>query len=112
MVSNAHEELAFLDLAEAGRLVQTKKVSPVELTRVCLDRIEGVGRESSLPRAIRLITGRNRFATFDNLELTLRLTAVVGTAAIGMTLIIISGGIDLSVGPIIALTTVIIALLL
>ena len=61
---------------------------------------------------VRLITGRNRFATFDNLELMLRLTAVVGTAAIGMTLIIISGGIDLSVGPVIALTTVIIALLL
>ncbi len=40
MVSNSHEELAFLDLAEAGRLVQTKEISPVELTRVCLDRIE------------------------------------------------------------------------
>jgi len=61
---------------------------------------------------VRLITGRNRFATLDNLELMLRLTAVVGIAAIGMTLIIISGGIDLSVGPVIALTTVIIALLL
>lgn len=59
-----------------------------------------------------LLTGRNRFATLDNLELMLRLTAVVGTAAIGMTLIIISGGIDLSAGPVIALTTVIIALLL
>jgi ribose/xylose/arabinose/galactoside ABC-type transport system permease subunit len=39
-------------------------------------------------------------------------TAVVGTAALGMTLVIISGGIDLSVGSVIALTTVIIALLL
>jgi len=36
----------------------------------------------------------------------------VGIAAIGMTLIVISGGIDLSVGPVIALTTVVIALLL
>jgi ribose transport system permease protein len=59
-----------------------------------------------------ILTGRNRFATLDNMELMLRLTAVVGTAAIGMTLIIISGGIDLSAGPVIALTTVIIALLL
>ena len=57
-------------------------------------------------------TGRFSFATLDNAELMLRLTAVVGTAAIGMTLIIISGGIDLSAGPVIALTTVIIALLL
>ncbi len=39
-------------------------------------------------------------------------TAVVGTAALGMTLIIISGGIDLSVGSTIALTTVVVALLL
>ena len=36
-------------------------------------------------------------------------TAVVGTAAIGMTLIIISGGIDLSVGSTIALITVVLA---
>ncbi len=61
---------------------------------------------------IPLRTGRNTFITLSNFELMLRLTAVVGTAAIGMALIIISGGIDLSVGPIIALTTVIIALLL
>jgi len=59
-----------------------------------------------------LRTGRFSFATIDNTELMLRLTAVVGTAAIGMTLIVISGGIDLSAGPVIALTTVIIALLL
>jgi ribose transport system permease protein len=39
-------------------------------------------------------------------------TAVVGTAALGMTMDIISGGIDLSVGSVIALTTVIVALLL
>src|SRR5687767_6605589 len=61
---------------------------------------------------IPLRTGRYSFATVENLELMLRLTAVVGTAAIGMTLIVISGGIDLSAGPVIALTTVIIALLL
>lgn len=59
-----------------------------------------------------LKTGRNTFVSLSNLELMLRLTAVVGTAAIGMALIIISGGIDLSAGPVIALTTVIIALLL
>ncbi len=39
-------------------------------------------------------------------------TAVVGTAALGMTLIIISGGIDLSIGSNIALCTVAVALLL
>jgi ribose transport system permease protein len=52
------------------------------------------------------------FLTFDNVELILLQTAVVGTAALGMTLVIISGGIDLSVGSNIALCTVAIALLL
>jgi ribose/xylose/arabinose/galactoside ABC-type transport system permease subunit len=52
------------------------------------------------------------FATPPNVELMLRQTAVVGVAALGMTLIIISGGIDLSVGANIALCTVSIALLL
>jgi len=37
---NSSEELAWLDLAEASRLVQKRAVSPVELTRACLERIE------------------------------------------------------------------------
>ena len=49
------------------------------------------------------------FATFDNFQLMLRQTSVVGIAALGMTLIIISGGIDLSVGSNIALSTVALA---
>jgi ribose transport system permease protein len=52
------------------------------------------------------------FATLDNAQLILLQTAVVATAALGMTLIIISGGIDLSVGSTIALCTVSIALFL
>lgn len=52
------------------------------------------------------------FPTSSNFQLMLIQTAVVGTAALGMTLIIISGGIDLSVGSNIALVTVVIALLL
>ena len=46
------------------------------------------------------------FLTIDNVELMLRLTVVVGTAALGMTLVIIAGGIDLSVGSAIALVVV------
>jgi ribose transport system permease protein len=53
-----------------------------------------------------------KFATVGNLQLMLLQTAVVGTAALGMTVVIISGGIDLSVGSVIALTTVIVALIL
>jgi ribose transport system permease protein len=58
---------------------------------------------------VNVVPGSQRFATSGNLELMLRQTAVVGTAALGMTLVIISGGIDLSVGANIALSTVVIA---
>jgi ribose/xylose/arabinose/galactoside ABC-type transport system permease subunit len=47
-----------------------------------------------------------------NLELIARQTAIVCTASLGMTMIIVAGGIDLSVGSIVALTTVVIALML
>ncbi|GAB4366475.1 MAG: ABC transporter permease [Calditrichia bacterium] len=49
------------------------------------------------------------FSSIRNLETIARQTAIVGIAALGMTLVIISAGIDLSVGSIVALTTVIIA---
>lgn len=52
------------------------------------------------------------FRSFDNQRLMLLQTAVVGAAAIGATLIIASGGIDLSVGSTIALATMVVALLL
>src|SRR5512147_2689596 len=52
------------------------------------------------------------FVTFDNFAIILQQTAVIGIAALGMTLVIIAGGIDLSVGSIIALGTVVIALLI
>jgi len=53
-----------------------------------------------------------QFATPANLEIMLLQTAVVATAALGMTLVIASGGIDLSVGAQIALATVTLASLL
>jgi ribose/xylose/arabinose/galactoside ABC-type transport system permease subunit len=53
-----------------------------------------------------------QFATSGNLEIMLLQTAVVATAALGMTLVIASGGIDLSVGAQIALATVTLATLL
>ena len=52
------------------------------------------------------------FATARNMEMIARQTTIVGVAALGMTLVIISGGIDLSVGSIVALSTVVIAWLL
>jgi ribose transport system permease protein len=49
------------------------------------------------------------FVSWDNFAIILQQTAVIGLAALGMTLVIIAGGIDLSVGSIIALGTVVIA---
>jgi ribose/xylose/arabinose/galactoside ABC-type transport system permease subunit len=47
-----------------------------------------------------------------NLELMARQAAIVCVAAFGMTMIIVAGGIDLSVGSIVALATVVAAILL
>lgn len=55
---------------------------------------------------------RDTFATLDNAQLILLQTAVVGMAALGMTMVIVSGGIDLSVGSNIALCCVSVALFL
>lgn len=53
----------------------------------------------------------SRFLTFYNFLTVANQTVIVALAAMGMTYIIISGGIDLSVGSVIALTTVVTALL-
>ncbi len=52
------------------------------------------------------------FVTIDNFAIMLQQTAVIGAGAIGMTVIIIAGGIDLAIGSTVALVTVVIALLL
>ncbi len=52
------------------------------------------------------------FRSIGNLQTIGRQATIIGMAALGMTLIILSGGIDLSVGSSIALTTVVIAWLL
>jgi ribose/xylose/arabinose/galactoside ABC-type transport system permease subunit len=57
------------------------------------------------------LVGPHFFAP-TNLELMARQTAIVSIAAVGMTIVIVAGGIDLSVGSMIALTTVVIAQLL
>lgn len=53
-----------------------------------------------------------KFPTADNLQIMMLQTAVVGMGALGMTAVIVSGGIDLSVGSVVALCTVTLALLL
>lgn len=57
------------------------------------------------------LVGPHFFAP-TNLELMARQMAIVSIGAVGMTIVIVAGGIDLSVGSMIALTTVVIAQLL
>ncbi len=52
------------------------------------------------------------FRTLMTLETIGRQATIVGIAALGMTLVIISGGIDLSAGSVVALSTAVIATLL
>ena len=52
------------------------------------------------------------FPTAGNVRTMVRQTTVVGIAALGMTIVVILGGIDLSVGSTVAFTTVMIAFLL
>lgn len=52
------------------------------------------------------------FLSWTNFETILRQTITVAFAAVGMTLIIITGAIDLSVGSLVALITVVMAVLL
>jgi len=56
-----------------------------------------------------LLVEDGKFYTLRNIENIVRQSAVYATAALGMTIVIISAGIDLSVGSMIALTVVVVA---
>jgi len=72
----------------------------------------GAGRNLGLVVALILlcvvgaVTGGDRFLDVGNLLTILRLAAVFGVLAVGMTFVITSGGIDLSVGSVMGLATV------
>lgn len=72
----------------------------------------GAGRNLGLVVALALLclvgtaTAGDRFASVDNLLTVLRLASVIGVVSVGMTFVITGGGIDLSVGAILALSSV------
>ena len=53
-----------------------------------------------------LATGGQRFGSWDNVLTILRLASVIGVVSVGMTFVITGGGIDLSVGALVALSSV------
>ena len=75
-----------------------------------------VGRNLGLVIALVLlvivgtITAGDRFASYDNFLTILRLASIIGVISIGLTFVIITGGIDLSVGSVMGLATVVASL--
>jgi ribose transport system permease protein len=53
-----------------------------------------------------VITAGDRFADIDNVLTILRAASVIGVVSVGMTFVIIGGGIDLSVGALVALSSI------
>ena len=53
------------------------------------------------------ITAGDRFANVDNVLTIIRFASITGVISIGMTFVITAGGIDLSVGSVLGLTTVV-----
>ncbi|MET0480818.1 MAG: ABC transporter permease, partial [Mycetocola sp.] len=56
------------------------------------------------------ITAGERFANIDNVLTILRLASIIGVISIGMTFVITAAGIDLSVGSVMGLATVVASL--
>ncbi len=73
----------------------------------------GVGRNLGLVIALLLliavgaITSGDRFLDLDNALTILRLATVIGVISLGMTFVITAGGIDLSVGSVMGLSTIV-----
>ncbi|SEQ58881.1 ABC transporter permease [Microlunatus flavus] len=72
----------------------------------------GAGRNLGLVIALLVLciagvaTAGDRFADVNNVLTILRLAAVIGVVSVGLTFVITGGGIDLSVGAIVALSSV------
>ncbi|WP_179498715.1 ABC transporter permease [Leifsonia sp. AK011] len=73
----------------------------------------GLGRNLGLIMALLLlvlvgsITGGERFFDFNNFLTLVRFASIIGVLSIGMTFVIIGGGIDLSVGSVLGLASVV-----
>ena len=75
------------------------------------DGLKGAAGWSRAARACSF-DGLNAFLSVANFKTVLSQTVIVAVGALGMTMIIVSGGIDLSVGSVVALTSVLGATLL
>ncbi|MGW4247430.1 ABC transporter permease [Nocardia sp. NPDC004722] len=92
--------------------VRASAREPNAVVRVMAAVTSPLGRNGGLVVAlvllcgVGLLTAGDRFGSTDNATTILRLASVIGVVSIGMTFVIIGGGIDLSVGAIVALASV------
>jgi ribose transport system permease protein len=92
--------------APGAASVATRPRSRAALMDSALGRNLGLVVALILLCLIGVATSGDRFASVDNLLTILRLASVIGVVSIGMTFVITGGGIDLSVGAIVALSSV------
>jgi ribose transport system permease protein len=93
------------------------QAAPIE-NRSAVRRFLGgsVGRNLGLVIALLLvmavgaITAGDRFTNFENFVTIVRFASIIGVISIGMTFVITAGGIDLSVGSVMGLATVVASL--
>ena len=87
--------------------------SPTETTSTLRRLLSGsVGRNLGLVLALLVIivvgaVTSSNFLNFDNALVILRQASIIGVISVGMTFVIIAGGIDLSVGAVLALASVV-----
>ncbi|GLY65388.1 ABC transporter permease [Amycolatopsis taiwanensis] len=91
--------------AEPATKSETRKRIPSVLSGP-VGRNLGLVVALALLCVIGIITAGDRFGSIDNVTTILRLASVIGVVSVGMTFVIIGGGIDLSVGAIVALSSV------
>ena len=99
---------------EQGRVeaAATEAAAPTRDSTFVRVMSSSVGRNLGLVIVLLILVGvgvytaGDRFADVDNMLTILRLASVIGVVSIGMTFVIIGGGIDLSVGAIVALSSV------
>jgi len=100
------------DRAASAEVEQAAQEAARERSTVAHLLSTSVGRNLGLMVALGLlcivggVTAGDRFLDTDNMLTILRLAATIGVVSIGMTFVITGGGIDLSVGAILALSSV------
>ncbi|EXF24790.1 sugar ABC transporter permease [Nesterenkonia sp. AN1] len=98
----AQEELPHRDLSP----VEEKAPKKVAGSNLSLGHSLGLVLALGALVALGVITGGDRFLSLANLMVILQQAAVIGVISIGVTFVITSGGIDLSVGSVMGLATV------